>query len=250
MAGTRPARSATRWIPPTGDRRHHPGGMGPGHRTGANDPPGGVTIVAIASCSALGPKLRGTANISLGAWGVFFAPGALPDIIQRFTRAVAERARELVAAAPNGLLVIMAGVLMFSIPLSVASLATFLGALFIVEGVGRRSPQASTSASGVSMSSPGCSRPRPGLRSSSGPPPETSRSESAVARGSSLNYRDLRLAPRRTSLPSCVSQERHFSYGCRIDGGVPAEHRVAQQQQCDLSDARTCLDLRGGTRST
>ena len=67
---------------------------------------------------------------------MFFTPGTLPDITQSFTREAAKRIssnwwRLLV----NGLLLIVAGVLIFSIDWSVDSLAAFTGALFVIDGV-------------------------------------------------------------------------------------------------------------------
>jgi uncharacterized membrane protein HdeD (DUF308 family) len=67
---------------------------------------------------------------------MLFAPGTLPDVTHKFTRAAAERvATNWWRLLLNGLLLIVAGVLIFSIDWSIASLATFIGALFIVEGV-------------------------------------------------------------------------------------------------------------------
>jgi len=69
---------------------------------------------------------------------MFVAPGSTPDIPYKLTRDVAERlARNWWRLLLNGLLLIVAGVLIFSIDWSVRSLATFIGALFIVEGVTR-----------------------------------------------------------------------------------------------------------------
>jgi uncharacterized membrane protein HdeD (DUF308 family) len=67
---------------------------------------------------------------------MFFAPGTLPDITQKFTRDAAQRvASNWWRLLVNGLLLIVAGVLIFSIDWSVVSLATFTGALFIIDGV-------------------------------------------------------------------------------------------------------------------
>jgi uncharacterized membrane protein HdeD (DUF308 family) len=67
---------------------------------------------------------------------MFFSPGTLPDITEKFTREAAERvASNWWRLLVNGLLLIVAGVLIFSIDWSVASLATFLGALFILDGI-------------------------------------------------------------------------------------------------------------------
>jgi uncharacterized membrane protein HdeD (DUF308 family) len=66
---------------------------------------------------------------------MFVAPGTLPDIGRKLTRDVAERlARNWWLLLVNGLLLVVAGVLIFSIDWSVRSLATFIGALFIFEG--------------------------------------------------------------------------------------------------------------------
>jgi uncharacterized membrane protein HdeD (DUF308 family) len=68
---------------------------------------------------------------------MFAAPGTLPDFTHKFTRDAAERvARNWWRLLLNGLLLIVAGVLIFTIDWSVRSLATFLGVLFIAEGVG------------------------------------------------------------------------------------------------------------------
>jgi len=67
---------------------------------------------------------------------MFSVPGTFPDLAQRFSHEAAERvSRNWWKLALNGLLLIVAGVLIFSIQWSVSSLATFLGALFIAEGV-------------------------------------------------------------------------------------------------------------------
>ena len=67
---------------------------------------------------------------------MFVAPGTVPDVAHKLSRDAAERvARNWYLLLLNGLLLIVAGVLIFSIDWSVRSLATFLGALFIVEGV-------------------------------------------------------------------------------------------------------------------
>ncbi|HEY2602969.1 MAG TPA: DUF308 domain-containing protein [Thermoleophilaceae bacterium] len=68
---------------------------------------------------------------------MFVAPGTAP-VPYKLTRDVAERlARNWWLLLLNGLALIVAGVLIFSIDWSVRSLATFIGALFIVEGVSR-----------------------------------------------------------------------------------------------------------------
>jgi uncharacterized membrane protein HdeD (DUF308 family) len=67
---------------------------------------------------------------------MFSLPGTLPDITQKFARDAAQSvASNWWRLLVNGLLLIVAGVLIFSIQWSVASLATFIGALFITEGV-------------------------------------------------------------------------------------------------------------------
>ena len=60
----------------------------------------------------------------------------LPNIGHRLTREAAESiARNWWMVLVNGLALVVAGVLVFSIDWSVRSLATFIGALFILEGV-------------------------------------------------------------------------------------------------------------------
>jgi uncharacterized membrane protein HdeD (DUF308 family) len=67
---------------------------------------------------------------------MFVAPGTLPDFTHKLTRQAAERvASNWWKLLLNGALLIVAGVLIFSIDWDVRSLATFIGALFIVEGV-------------------------------------------------------------------------------------------------------------------
>ena len=67
---------------------------------------------------------------------MFVAPGTLPDFTHKFTREAAQRvASNWWKLLINGLLLIVAGVLIFSIDWSLRSLATFIGALFIAEGV-------------------------------------------------------------------------------------------------------------------
>src|SRR5438876_1178432 len=67
---------------------------------------------------------------------MFVAPGTVPDFAHKLSREAAERvARNWYLLLLNGLLLIVAGVLIFSIDWSVRSLATFLGALFILEGL-------------------------------------------------------------------------------------------------------------------
>jgi uncharacterized membrane protein HdeD (DUF308 family) len=67
---------------------------------------------------------------------MFVAPGTTPDLGRALTREIAERlARNWWMLLLNGLALAVAGVLIFSIDWSVRSLATFIGALFIFEGV-------------------------------------------------------------------------------------------------------------------
>jgi uncharacterized membrane protein HdeD (DUF308 family) len=67
---------------------------------------------------------------------MFVAPGTLPDLGHKLTREAAQRiASNWWMLLLNGLVLIVAGVLIFSIDWSVRSLATFIGALFIIEGI-------------------------------------------------------------------------------------------------------------------
>lgn len=67
---------------------------------------------------------------------MFAAPGTLPDFTHKFTREAAERvASNWWKLFLSGALLIVAGVLIFTIHWNVRSLATFIGALFIVEGL-------------------------------------------------------------------------------------------------------------------
>jgi uncharacterized membrane protein HdeD (DUF308 family) len=67
---------------------------------------------------------------------MFVAPGSEPDFGQKITREAAQRvADNWWRLLLNGLALIVAGVLIFSINWSIRSLATFIGALFIVQGV-------------------------------------------------------------------------------------------------------------------
>ena len=67
---------------------------------------------------------------------MFVAPGTVPDFAHKLSRDAAERvSRNWSLLLLNGLLLIVAGVLIFSIDWSVRSLATFIGALFILEGL-------------------------------------------------------------------------------------------------------------------
>jgi uncharacterized membrane protein HdeD (DUF308 family) len=67
---------------------------------------------------------------------MFVAPGTVPDFAHKLSREAAQSvARNWSLLLSGGLLLIVAGVLIFTINWSVRSLATFLGALFIVEGI-------------------------------------------------------------------------------------------------------------------
>src|SRR3954451_23449292 len=67
---------------------------------------------------------------------MFVAPGTTPDLGRKLTRAAAQQvASNWWVMLLNGLLLIVAGVLVFSIDWTVRDLATFIGALFILEGV-------------------------------------------------------------------------------------------------------------------
>src|SRR3954451_16066928 len=67
---------------------------------------------------------------------MFVAPDKFPDIGHKLTRDAAERvAANWWRLLLNGLVLIVAGVLIFSIDWSVRSLSTFVGALFIFEGL-------------------------------------------------------------------------------------------------------------------
>src|ERR1700759_2290376 len=67
---------------------------------------------------------------------MFFAPGTRPDASHLLTHDVAEHlARNWWRLLLNGLLLIVAGVLVFSLEWSTRSLATFIGVLFIASGV-------------------------------------------------------------------------------------------------------------------
>lgn len=66
---------------------------------------------------------------------MFVAPGTVPEIAHKLTRDVAERlARNWWLLLLNGLVLIVSGVLVFSIDWTVRDLATFIGALFIFQG--------------------------------------------------------------------------------------------------------------------
>ena len=67
---------------------------------------------------------------------MFATPGTMPNLGYKFMRQAAETlARNWYLLLINGALLIVAGVLVFSIDWTVGSLATFIGALFIVQGV-------------------------------------------------------------------------------------------------------------------
>jgi uncharacterized membrane protein HdeD (DUF308 family) len=67
---------------------------------------------------------------------MFVAPGTVPVFGQKLTREAAERvASNWWRLLLNGVALIVAGVLIFSIDWSIRSLATFIGALFILQGV-------------------------------------------------------------------------------------------------------------------
>src|SRR3954451_9187510 len=65
---------------------------------------------------------------------MFVAPGGTPDLGRALTRDAAQQiARNWWTLLLNGAVLIIAGLLIFSIDWSVRSLATFIGALFIFE---------------------------------------------------------------------------------------------------------------------
>jgi uncharacterized membrane protein HdeD (DUF308 family) len=67
---------------------------------------------------------------------MFVAPGTVPTLGYKLTRDAAQQiASNWWVLLLNGLLLIVAGVLIFGIDWTVRSLATFIGALFIVQGV-------------------------------------------------------------------------------------------------------------------
>src|SRR5262245_2276445 len=67
---------------------------------------------------------------------MFFTPASFDSFGRKLTHAAAERlSRNWTRLLLNGLLLILAGVLIFSIDWRVISLAAFIGALFIFEGV-------------------------------------------------------------------------------------------------------------------
>ena len=67
---------------------------------------------------------------------MYVTPGSFDSFGHRLTRDAAERlSRNWTTLLLNGLVLIVAGVLIFSIDWSVRSLSTFIGALFIFEGL-------------------------------------------------------------------------------------------------------------------
>jgi uncharacterized membrane protein HdeD (DUF308 family) len=67
---------------------------------------------------------------------MFIAPGSVEPFERRLTRQIAERiARNWWVLLVDGLALIVAGVLIFSIDWSVRSLSIFIGALFILQGI-------------------------------------------------------------------------------------------------------------------
>jgi uncharacterized membrane protein HdeD (DUF308 family) len=67
---------------------------------------------------------------------MFVAPGVKPDLGRKLTRDAAQQvARNWWLLLVNGALLVVAGVLIFSIDWTVRELATFIGALFIFQGV-------------------------------------------------------------------------------------------------------------------
>jgi uncharacterized membrane protein HdeD (DUF308 family) len=67
---------------------------------------------------------------------MFVAPGTVPEIGHKLTRDAAEGlARNWTLLLFNGLVLIVAGVLIFSIDWTIRELATFIGALFVFQGI-------------------------------------------------------------------------------------------------------------------
>jgi uncharacterized membrane protein HdeD (DUF308 family) len=67
---------------------------------------------------------------------MFVAPGVKPDLGRKLTREAAQQvARNWWLLLVNGALLVVAGVLIFSIDWTIRELATFIGALFIFQGV-------------------------------------------------------------------------------------------------------------------
>lgn len=66
---------------------------------------------------------------------MFVTPGSTPDIGHKLTRTAAEQvARNWSMLLLNGAILVVAGILVFSIDWTVRELATFIGALFILQG--------------------------------------------------------------------------------------------------------------------
>jgi uncharacterized membrane protein HdeD (DUF308 family) len=66
---------------------------------------------------------------------MFVIPGTTPDIGHKLTRAAAEKvARNWPMLLLDGVLLVVAGILVFSIDWTVRDLATFIGALFVFQG--------------------------------------------------------------------------------------------------------------------
>src|ERR1700750_3189976 len=66
---------------------------------------------------------------------MFVLPGTTPDIGHKLTRAAAEKvARNWPMLLLDGVLLVVAGILVFSIDWTVRDLATFIGALFVFQG--------------------------------------------------------------------------------------------------------------------
>jgi uncharacterized membrane protein HdeD (DUF308 family) len=67
---------------------------------------------------------------------MFVTPDSTSDLNRSLTRTVAEQvARNWPVLLLNGLLLVVSGVLIFSIEWTISDLATFIGALFILQGV-------------------------------------------------------------------------------------------------------------------
>jgi len=70
---------------------------------------------------------------------MFIAPGSVCEVGRTLSRDAASRiAGNWWRLLLNGSLLVVAGILIFSIEWTVRSLATFIGALFIVQGVAER----------------------------------------------------------------------------------------------------------------
>ena len=106
---------------------------------------------------------------------MFVAPGSPDWLSRRLTRELAQRiASNWWVLLLNGLLLAVAGVLLFSIDWSVRSLSIFVGALFITQGISiglvrglDRAAQRTNSVSGLASAAAGVAIiawPRPGLQ--------------------------------------------------------------------------------------